>query len=128
MATMPAFVPEDDETSSPSPRPNPRELQILALFAAGLHNDEIASALFLAPDTIKQHSKNARRKLNARSTTAAVAACYEHDLFEASPAEVAARVARCGMFDGDLLQEVQLLAAKLRRTPLYYEVDRAARL
>jgi len=50
-----------------------RELEILELMAEGLTNQEIASRLFLALNTVKTHSRNIYGKLNVRSRTQAVA-------------------------------------------------------
>ena len=50
-----------------------RELEILALFAQGLTNQEIASRLYLALNRIRAHSRNIFGKLGVRSRTRAVA-------------------------------------------------------
>ena len=54
-----------------------RELQILALIAAGDSNKEIASRLFVSASTVKTHINNLYRKLGARSRTQAVARARE---------------------------------------------------
>ena len=50
----------------------PRELEILALIAAGLSNREIAERLFVSENTVKTHSSRLFGKLNARRRTEAV--------------------------------------------------------
>jgi LuxR family maltose regulon positive regulatory protein len=50
-----------------------RELEVLALFAEGLTNQEIASRLFLSLNTVKAHSRNIYGKLGVHSRTRAVA-------------------------------------------------------
>ena len=54
-----------------------RELEILALIAAGDSNREIASRLFVSASTVKTHINNLYRKLGARSRTQAVARARE---------------------------------------------------
>lgn len=50
----------------------PRELEILALIAAGLSTREIAERLFVSENTVKTHSSRLFGKLNARRRTEAV--------------------------------------------------------
>jgi LuxR family maltose regulon positive regulatory protein len=50
-----------------------RELEVLAALAAGQTTAEAASALFVAPGTIKSHTGNIYRKLGARNRTEAIA-------------------------------------------------------
>jgi LuxR family maltose regulon positive regulatory protein len=50
-----------------------RELEILALLAEGLTNQEIASRLYLALNTVKSHARNIYGKLNVHSRTQAIA-------------------------------------------------------
>ena len=57
-----------------------RELEVLALVAAGKSNVEIASSLFVSLSTIKTHINNLYRKLEARSRTQAIARARELDL------------------------------------------------
>ncbi len=49
-----------------------RESEILELIAEGATNREIAGALFLSPNTIKEHTSTLYRKLGARNRTDAV--------------------------------------------------------
>ena len=50
----------------------PRELEILALIAAGMSNREIADALFVSENTVKTHSSRLFDKLNVNRRTKAV--------------------------------------------------------
>ena len=74
----------DDE---PAPRPQPlvvplsdRELEVLRLLADGDSNREIASALFLAEGTVKNHVTNVLAKLGARDRTQAAPRARALDL------------------------------------------------
>jgi len=60
-----------EKTSSPAgqdaaPTLSNREIDILHLLAEGLGNKEIASRLFIAPETVKTHLQNIYRKLDAK--------------------------------------------------------------
>ncbi len=78
-----AFPLAQPEQTGPSSTPVPeselveplseRELQVLQLVAQGLANQEIASRLFLALNTVKAHTRNIYGKLGVRSRTQAVA-------------------------------------------------------
>jgi LuxR family maltose regulon positive regulatory protein len=57
-----------------------RELEVLALIAAGKSNGEIASSFFVSLSTVKTHINNLYRKLGARSRTQAIARARELDL------------------------------------------------
>ena len=50
-----------------------RELTVLQLIADGLTNQEIASRLFLALNTVKAHTRNIYGKLGVHNRTQAVA-------------------------------------------------------
>jgi len=50
----------------------PRELEILALIAAGLSNREIADRLFVSENTVKTHASRVFDKLGAKRRTQAV--------------------------------------------------------
>ncbi len=58
-----------------------RELEVLALIAAGKSNRSIASELFVSVGTVKTHINNVYRKLDAHSRTQALARARELNLF-----------------------------------------------
>lgn len=55
------------------PRLTEREREVMTLVAAGHQNTEIARRLFLSPDTVKSHVKNAMGKLESHTRAHAVA-------------------------------------------------------
>jgi DNA-binding NarL/FixJ family response regulator len=57
-----------------------RELEVMALVAAGLSNDEIAERLVISPATAKTHVSRAMRKLNAHDRAQLVVLAYESGL------------------------------------------------
>jgi LuxR family maltose regulon positive regulatory protein len=57
-----------------------RELEVLALVAAGASNAEVAGRLFVSKSTVKTHINNLYRKLGARSRTHALAKARELNL------------------------------------------------
>jgi LuxR family transcriptional regulator, maltose regulon positive regulatory protein len=79
-AGSPAPVPQTQTAAvgrrGPQPLIEPlsdRELEVLALVAAGLSNREIAGRLFIAVGTVKRHMNNIYGKLHVRRRTEAVA-------------------------------------------------------
>jgi ATP/maltotriose-dependent transcriptional regulator MalT len=70
-------------TSSPQPLIDPlteRELEILALIAAGLINKEIAEQLVISLNTVLYHNKNIYSKLGVRKRALAIAKARELNL------------------------------------------------
>lgn len=57
-----------------------RELEVLTLLASGRTNSEIARDLFVSVGTVKSHTGNIYRKLDARNRAAALARARELDL------------------------------------------------
>ena len=57
-----------------------RELEVLALMAAGESNQEIAARLFVSISTVKTHLNNLFRKLGAANRTQAVARARDLNL------------------------------------------------
>jgi LuxR family transcriptional regulator, maltose regulon positive regulatory protein len=60
--------------------PSEREMEVLALIAAGESNPEIARKLYVSTSTVKTHINRLYRKLGARSRTQAVALAREMNL------------------------------------------------
>jgi DNA-binding CsgD family transcriptional regulator len=52
---------------------SPREHEILGLLSEGLTGEAIAGRLFLSPETVRTHIRNATRKLGAKTRVHAVA-------------------------------------------------------
>jgi DNA-binding NarL/FixJ family response regulator len=52
---------------------SPREREILGLLSQGLSGEEVASRLFLSPETVRTHVRNAMGKLDAATRAHAVA-------------------------------------------------------
>jgi DNA-binding NarL/FixJ family response regulator len=67
-----AALAEDASTSQLSVL-SAREMQILDLLADGLNGHSIAELLFLSPETVRTHVRNATNKLGARTRVQAVA-------------------------------------------------------
>ena len=57
-----------------------RDREVVALVAAGLSNDEIATKLVVSPLTAKTHVSRAMTKLNARDRAQLVVLAFEHGL------------------------------------------------
>jgi DNA-binding CsgD family transcriptional regulator len=66
-----------------------REVEVLALVAAGCTGAEIAAQLGLATNTVAQHLASARRRLGVRSSAAAVEAARRAGLLPDPPAGTA---------------------------------------
>lgn len=80
---LPAMPPD---TQQPGAVLTDRQRQILSLFAVGLEAAEIGEALFLATATVKQHMKNAYRRLRARNGVHAVMLALELGELHQAPA------------------------------------------
>jgi DNA-binding NarL/FixJ family response regulator len=65
-----------------SPRLTDRELEVLKLVAKGLSNREIASELFIAENTVKNHVRNILEKLHLHSRMEAVVYAMREKLFD----------------------------------------------
>ena len=59
-----------------------RERDILRLLAQGMSNEQIASAIFIAPDTVRTYIKRAMNKLAADTRTQAVAIAIREALID----------------------------------------------
>ena len=60
------------DVAGPGPTLTDREAEILGLIGGGATNREIASALYLSPHTVKEHTSTLYRKLGARNRADAV--------------------------------------------------------
>ena len=67
---------------------SPRELEVLALVARGDSNKEIARELWLALDTVRNHTKAIYRKLKVQNRTQAAVAAYRLGVIEFEEASV----------------------------------------
>jgi DNA-binding CsgD family transcriptional regulator len=61
---------------------SPREREVLAMLAAGRTVTEIANDLYLSPFTVRTHVRNAKDKLQARTTAHAVAIALDEDVID----------------------------------------------
>jgi PAS domain S-box-containing protein len=59
-------------------RLTPRQREILDLIATGLSTAEVARALTLSPETVRNHLRNASRELGAHTRVEAIAAAQRH--------------------------------------------------
>jgi len=67
--------------ADPPQRLTAREREVVTLVATGLTGEEIAALLFLAPDTVRTHIRNAMRRLQARTRAQLVAlAAQAHEI------------------------------------------------
>lgn len=57
-----------------------RQREVLELIADGLTTDEVAAALFITPDTVRVHLRNAMAILDARTRTHAIAKAIRRSL------------------------------------------------
>jgi DNA-binding CsgD family transcriptional regulator len=80
---------ERDETTTtqargPDHRPplTPREREVRGLLAGGMSGARIAAELFLSPETVRTHIRNAMGKLGASTRSQAVALALQHDEIE----------------------------------------------
>ena len=65
---------------APAGRLSPRELEVTALLARGLSGERIAEQLFLSPETVRTHIRNAMERMNAHTRAQLVALALEADL------------------------------------------------
>lgn len=68
----PAWTPVTTEGSGRLPLTR-REREVMSLVSVGQHTDDLAEVLFLSPETVKSHVKNAMGKLGAHTRAHAVA-------------------------------------------------------
>jgi DNA-binding NarL/FixJ family response regulator len=64
---------------------SPREREVLDLLARGMNGEEAAEALFLSPETVRTHIRNAMEKLDAHTRVRAVVLALREGLIGESP-------------------------------------------
>ena len=80
---MPEKASENVPIAGERPAPiSPRELEVLRLVALGRSNGDIASQLGISSDTVRNHIRNARDKLGAKTKSHAIALAFQRGLFE----------------------------------------------
>ncbi|MGH3440972.1 MAG: response regulator [Nitriliruptorales bacterium] len=73
---------EEEKEEVPQPRLTPREMEVLEHVAQGMNNREIAKALFISENTVKNHVRNILEKLHLHSRMEAVVYAVREKLLE----------------------------------------------
>ncbi len=73
---------EEAKEEVPAPRLTPREMEVLQHVAQGMNNREIAKALFISENTVKNHVRNILEKLHLHSRMEAVVYAVREKLLE----------------------------------------------
>ena len=73
---------EEEKEEVPAPRLTPREMEVLEHVAQGMNNREIAKALFISENTVKNHVRNILEKLHLHSRMEAVVYAVREKLLE----------------------------------------------
>ncbi|MBW3577514.1 MAG: response regulator transcription factor [Actinobacteria bacterium] len=73
---------EEDKEQVPAPRLTPREMEVLQHVAQGMNNRQIAKALFISENTVKNHVRNILEKLHLHSRMEAVVYAVREKLLE----------------------------------------------
>jgi two-component system NarL family response regulator len=73
---------DDEKQQVPAPRLTDREMDVLRLVAQGLNNRDIARALFISENTVKNHVRNILEKLHLHSRMEAVVYAVREKLLE----------------------------------------------
>jgi DNA-binding NarL/FixJ family response regulator len=73
---------EEEKEQLPAPRLTPREMEVLRQVAQGLNNRDIAKALFISENTVKNHVRNILEKLHLHSRMEAVVYAVREKLLE----------------------------------------------
>jgi DNA-binding NarL/FixJ family response regulator len=79
-----AMVRKDEQPKEevPQPRLTPREMEVLQHIAKGMNNRDIAEALFISENTVKNHVRNILEKLHLHSRMEAVVYAVRENLLE----------------------------------------------
>jgi DNA-binding CsgD family transcriptional regulator len=64
---------------------SPREEEITRLLARGLTGEQIARQLFLSPETVRTHIRNAMVRMRAQTRAQLIALAFERGLISADP-------------------------------------------
>lgn len=78
----PALMPEALEGRGSTDTLTPREREILQLLANGMSNADVASHLFISPETVKSHVRHILSKMEADTRTQAVAIALREAMIE----------------------------------------------
>ncbi len=73
---------EEEKQQVPAPRLTPREMEVLQHVAQGMNNRQIAKALFISENTVKNHVRNILEKLHLHSRMEAVVYAVREKLLE----------------------------------------------
>lgn len=71
---------EEEKTQATAPRLTPREMEVLEHVAKGMNNREIAKALYISENTVKNHIRNILDKLHLHSRMEAVVYAVRENL------------------------------------------------
>ncbi|MFP5225079.1 MAG: response regulator [Actinomycetota bacterium] len=82
MAEFSAITKKQTQKSQPGPKVTDREMEVLQLVAKGMSNREIAKALFISENTVKNHIRNILEKLQLHSRMQAVYYAVREGLIE----------------------------------------------
>jgi DNA-binding NarL/FixJ family response regulator len=73
---------DEEKQQMPAPRLTAREMEVLTLVAQGMNNRDIAKALFISENTVKNHVRNILEKLHLHSRMEAVVYAVREKLLE----------------------------------------------
>lgn len=73
---------EEEKQQAPAPKLTPREMEVLRHVAQGMNNREIANALYISENTVKNHVRNILEKLHLHSRMEAVVYAVREKLIE----------------------------------------------
>ncbi len=72
----------EEKPAMPTPRLTDREMEVLRLVAQGMNNRDIAKALFISENTVKNHIRNILEKLHLHSRMEAVVYAVREKMIE----------------------------------------------
>ncbi len=74
----------DEKPTMPTPKLTDREMEVLRLVAQGMNNRDIAKALYISENTVKNHIRNILEKLHLHSRMEAVVYAVREKMIEIS--------------------------------------------